>query len=128
MTDTSTITWYFYLLRCCDNSLYAGVTTDLERRLRQHNAGRGAKYTRLKRPVNLAYWEACKNKSAAFRREAEVKRWPKLQKEALALGQPSPQDVQLWHVGRAVTPPPAAAAASDAPELDGLSRDERDRV
>jgi len=45
--------WTVYLVRCCDGSLYAGVTTDLERRLAQHNAGRGAAYTRSRRPVDL---------------------------------------------------------------------------
>jgi predicted GIY-YIG superfamily endonuclease len=54
MTDTL---WYCYLARCCDGSLYVGITTDLHRRMAEHNAGRGAKYTRSRRPVTLVWWE-----------------------------------------------------------------------
>ena len=56
---------YVYLLRCRDGTLYAGYTTDLTRRVAAHNAGKGAKYTRSRRPVVLVYWEACANKSSA---------------------------------------------------------------
>ncbi|MBQ8390303.1 MAG: pyridoxamine 5'-phosphate oxidase family protein [Oscillibacter sp.] len=65
--------WYVYILRCADGTLYTGSTTDLQRRLRTHNSGKGAKYTRSRRPVEFAYWEQAADKSAAFRREAAIK-------------------------------------------------------
>ncbi len=76
-------TWYFYLARCRDDSLYAGITTDLKRRLVEHNEGTGAKYTRSRQPVTLVWWERCGSKSAAAKREAEVKKWGKSRKERL---------------------------------------------
>ena len=67
--------WYFYILRCADDSLYSGITTDLERRLREHNAGTaGARYTRGRRPVRLAYSERLPDRAQALRREYAVKR------------------------------------------------------
>lgn len=77
--------YYFYILRCADGSLYAGITTDVERRLAEHNSTghRGAKYTRAKQPVVLVYVEEHSSRSAASRREAEVKHWPKAKKERL---------------------------------------------
>lgn len=77
--------WCVYLVRCADGSLYAGVTTDPERRLRQHNgelAG-GARYTRARRPVELVYRERCQDRSAACQREAEIKSLSRPQKLAL---------------------------------------------
>ncbi len=75
--------WYFYLARCADDSLYAGICVDLEARLQKHNAGRGAKYTRARLPVEFVYSEVHSNQSSALKREAEVKRWRRGQKEAL---------------------------------------------
>ena len=76
--------WFVYILRCRDNSLYTGVTTDCERRLHEHNhTPRGAKYTRARRPVTLAYTEAAANRSSAQQREAQIKRLSAAQKEAL---------------------------------------------
>lgn len=72
-----------YLVRCADGSLYAGWTTDTARRTAAHNAGRGAKYTRARRPVALAYREPCASRGEAMRREAALKRLPKAGKEAL---------------------------------------------
>ena len=74
--------WQVYLLRCADDSLYTGVATDLERRLQQHNGelSGGARYTRSRRPVVLAYSENCDNRGAALRREAEIKRLTRTQK------------------------------------------------
>ena len=74
---------YTYLLRCADGSLYCGWTTCLERRLAAHNAGKGAKYTRPRRPVALVYWEAYETKSEALRREAQIKRLSRREKLAL---------------------------------------------
>lgn len=77
--------WSVYLLRCADNSLYTGITTDVARRLEEHNTGEGlaAKYTRSRRPVVLVYCEPVASRSEAARREAEIKRLRKASKEAL---------------------------------------------
>jgi putative endonuclease len=79
--------WYVYLLHCADGTLYAGITTDLERRLDEHNgvagAQRGARYTRPRRPVRLAWSEACANRAEASRREAEIRRLGRAQKLAM---------------------------------------------
>ena len=77
------MSWYVYMLRCRDNSLYTGYTDDPERRLMVHNAGKGAKYTRSRLPVTLAYQEQCPDKSAALKRELALKRLSKPEKEAL---------------------------------------------
>ena len=77
-----------YMLQCIDGTLYAGWTNHLEKRLAAHNAGRGAKYTRSRRPVHLVYQEAQPDRSAALRREAEIKRLTRLQKLALIHGRP----------------------------------------
>ncbi|MEE4202279.1 MAG: GIY-YIG nuclease family protein [Halieaceae bacterium] len=77
--------WYVYLLRCADGSLYAGVSNNLQRRLRQHNgdlAG-GARYTRGRRPVTLVWSEPAADRVAAQRREQAVKRLTRRQKERL---------------------------------------------
>lgn len=63
------MSWWVYLLRCGDGTLYTGITDDLDRRLAAHNAGRGAKYTRSRRPVTLVWREEQPDKSAALRRE-----------------------------------------------------------
>ncbi len=67
--------WYVYILRCADGTLYTGVTTDTQRRTNEHNLSDrlGAKYTRVRRPVSLVYQEACDNRSAACKREAQIK-------------------------------------------------------
>ena len=75
--------YYVYLLRCGDGTLYTGFTNDLARRLAAHNAGKGAKYTRGRRPVELVYWESFSNKSSALRREYAIKQLPRRQKLAL---------------------------------------------
>jgi len=68
-------TGYFcYIVECADGSLYTGWTTDPERRVKEHNAGRGALYTRWRRPVSLKYLEEKTNRSAAQRREIEIKK------------------------------------------------------
>lgn len=77
------MSWYVYMLRCRDNSLYTGYTDDPERRLMVHNVGKGAKYTRSRLPVTLAYREECPDKSTALKREFALKRLSKPEKEAL---------------------------------------------
>jgi len=75
------VVWYVYLLRCRDNTLYAGITTDLKKRLKAHNSGLdGAKYTRTRRPVKLVYTERFASRSAAARREHELKKMGRLLK------------------------------------------------
>ena len=75
-----------YILRCADGTLYTGWTNDLERRVRAHNAGTASKYTRARRPVELAYAEAYGDKRAAMRREREIKRLSRQQKLVLVNG------------------------------------------
>jgi len=76
--------WFVYLLRCADGTLYAGITTDLDRRLAAHNAGAGARYTRARRPVELIHAEPATDRAEASRREAAIKKLPRMAKLALA--------------------------------------------
>jgi len=67
--------WFIYLLCCRDSSLYTGITTDLSRRLHEHNnSGKGAKYTQARRPVRLVYWEPAPDRAAAARREYQIRK------------------------------------------------------
>jgi putative endonuclease len=72
--------WVCYLLKCADGTLYCGITNDMEKRLAAHNAGAGAKYTRGRMPVELVYLERCPDKSAALKREIEIKQMPRNEK------------------------------------------------
>lgn len=77
--------WYVYLLECADGSLYCGSTVDPERRVQEHNGElpNGAKYTKVRRPVKLVYQEKCADRSAAGKREWEIKHLPRVTKEKL---------------------------------------------
>jgi len=77
--------WYVYILRCADNSLYTGVTLDVDKRLDEHNgiAKNGAKYTHSRRPVELAYQESADSRSEACKREYTIKSLSKSEKESL---------------------------------------------
>lgn len=75
--------WYLYILRCRDGSLYTGITTDVEKRFEAHQAGRGAKYTRGRGPLELVYRETCGDHSAALKRELEMKKLPRERKQSL---------------------------------------------
>lgn len=86
------MSFYVYMLRCADGTLYTGYTDDPERRARVHNAGKGAKYTRSRLPVELVYREALGDKSAALRREREIKRLTRKQKLALIADQSQEPD------------------------------------
>ena len=77
------MSWYVYMLRCRDNTLYTGYTDDPERRLAVHNAGKGAKYTKSRLPVNLVYREECPDKSSALKREYAIKQLTKAEKETM---------------------------------------------
>ena len=75
--------WYLYILRCGDGTLYTGITTDVERRLEAHRQGRGAKYTRGRGPLELAYQEECGTHSEALKREYAIKQLSREEKENL---------------------------------------------
>ena len=73
--------YFLYMLRCSDNTLYTGITTDINRRLKEHNSSnKGAKYTRARRPVELVHKEKLEDKSSALKREYEVKKMSREQK------------------------------------------------
>lgn len=76
-------TWFLYILRCNDQSLYTGITKDIERRFQMHSAGKGARYTRARRPLEVVYRETCKTRTRALVRECVVKALPKSKKLAL---------------------------------------------
>lgn len=73
-------TWYLYILRCKDDSLYTGITTDVEKRLEAHRSGKGAKYTRGRGPLELVYREECGTHSDALKREVQIKALPRKEK------------------------------------------------
>jgi putative endonuclease len=77
--------WYVYLLVCNDTSIYTGITSDLKRRLKQHNAGSASKYTRSRRPVSMVYFEKISSRSKALKKESQIKKWSRKRKMALYL-------------------------------------------
>ncbi len=76
-------TWYLYILRCKDSTLYTGITTDVEKRFEAHQSGKGAKYTRGRGPLELVYREQCGSHSEALKRECAVKAMTRQQKQDL---------------------------------------------
>ena len=74
---------YTYILRCKDDSLYTGWTNNLEKRIQNHNAGKGAKYTKTRRPVKLVYYEEHETKNEAMSREYAIKQLTRKEKENL---------------------------------------------
>ena len=83
MTTTRSPDHYVYVVQCSDGSFYTGYTTDVQRRLDEHNAGDGAKYTRGRTPVELIHVEGFDSKSAAMSREYEIKQLSRADKERL---------------------------------------------
>ncbi|MEZ4769872.1 MAG: GIY-YIG nuclease family protein [Caldilineales bacterium] len=83
LTDSDTSAAFVYIVRCADGSFYTGWTTDVPRRVAEHNAGRGARYTRQHGPVELVYSEPQPSRSAALKREDEIKRRGRRYKEKL---------------------------------------------
>lgn len=84
--DASGSPYTLYLLRCSDGTLYTGITLDLQRRIDEHNtSGKGAKYTRSRRPCVMVYHELLDSKSSALKREIAIKKMSRTQKEALLL-------------------------------------------
>ena len=78
--------YYLYILRCGDGTLYTGIAADVDKRLAVHQSGKGAKYTRGRGPLTVVYREKCDDKSAALRREREVKALSRKEKLALIEG------------------------------------------
>jgi len=75
--------WYLYILLCGDGTIYTGITTDIEKRLEVHRKGKGAKYTRGRGPLQLVYKEMCGPHSQALKRELEIKKMSRQQKQLL---------------------------------------------
>jgi putative endonuclease len=78
--------WFLYILQCRDESLYTGITKDLDRRLKMHETGKASRYTRTRRPVTMLYHEKCGSRSHALVRECQVKAFPKQKKIRLIAG------------------------------------------
>lgn len=72
--------WYIYILLCADTSLYTGATNDLNKRFKDHQSGKGGKYTRSHKPLKMIHHETFETKSEALRREAEIKSWSRSKK------------------------------------------------
>ena len=77
---------YTYMLKCSDGTLYTGWTNDLEKRVEAHNSGKGAKYTKARRPVELAYYEEFETKEQAMKREYAIKQLGRKEKQKLIAG------------------------------------------
>ena len=75
--------WFVYILNCADGTLYTGITNDLDRRIKAHNAGTASKYTRVRRPVSIVYSEEVETKGDALRRELQIKRLTRSEKMAI---------------------------------------------
>lgn len=80
--------FYVYIVECIDKTYYTGYSNDVERRVEKHNSGKGAKYTKTRRPVKLIYKEECLDKSSAMKREYQIKQLNRKQKESLILMSP----------------------------------------
>lgn len=85
MQEKGEVMNYTYMVRCSDHTLYTGWTNDLEKRIKTHNEGKGAKYTCARRPVELVYYETYETRQEAMRREWEIKQLSKKEKEKLIL-------------------------------------------
>lgn len=125
--------WNVYIVRCSDLSLYTGVAKDVEARLGQHNSGRGAAYTRSRRPVSLIYSEAGFTRSQALVREARIKALPRSEKDLLSKGGPmnwNKKDGELFSelsaLGKQIQRSLVAAAKSD--ELKELGSEVADSL
>jgi UV DNA damage endonuclease len=83
MNEVDAETWFVYILRCVDGSLYTGITKDVSRRCEQHNAGTASRYTRSRLPVSLEYQETQATQSLALKRESVIKAMSRQEKESL---------------------------------------------
>jgi pyrroline-5-carboxylate reductase len=77
------MSYWVYIAKCADGTLYTGMTTDVEKRAKTHNSGKGAKYTRSRLPITIVYKEQCPDKSAALKREREIKGFKRAEKVKL---------------------------------------------
>jgi putative endonuclease len=93
--EHSTARWFVYVVRCRDGTLYTGCTTDLARRLAAHNAGRGARYTRARRPVTLVYFVRVRGRARALSREARLKQMTRAEKLAVIAAARHPRKAGL---------------------------------
>ena len=75
--------WFLYILQCKDKSLYTGISTNVERRIKEHSNGKGSRALRGKPPLKLVYQESYRSRSSALKREAEIKKWPRKKKLVL---------------------------------------------
>ena len=82
------MSWIVYILQCGDGTLYTGITNDMDRRVAEHEAGQGAKYTRGRRPFQLVYMEVCEGRGSASKREMEIKSLNRDEKLKLVSGSP----------------------------------------
>jgi len=80
--------WSFYIAHCKDNSFYVGIATDVYKRIKEHNKGLGAIFTKRKRPIKLVYFEKYPDQVSARKREIQVKNWSRIKKEKLISGFP----------------------------------------
>ena len=90
---------FTYILECSDGTLYTGWTNDLERRVKAHNAGKGAKYTKSRRPVKLVYFESFSTKQEAMRRECEIKQLKRQETEIMITGFQQKEDEKTGEGG-----------------------------
>ena len=83
MAETTNKAWFLYLVQCADGSLYTGITNNVPRRCKQHNAGTASRYTRTRLPVELIYQESHASRSVALKRELAIKAMTRQEKESL---------------------------------------------
>ena len=76
-------TWYIYIIECRNNTLYTGITTNIDRRFEEHKKGRGARYTRFNPPIKIVHTETCPTRTQAMKRERAIKKLPPHKKRAL---------------------------------------------
>lgn len=107
--------WWVYVLRCADGTLYTGVTTDPDRRLKQHNAGTASKYTRVRRPVVIVHREPTAGHGAALRREIAIKKMSRAVKDVLIATKPPRLNKAPRGKSRPVSRRRPSAAGSGAP-------------
>ncbi len=107
-----------YLLKCRDGSLYAGIAVDVERRLLAHNAGKGARYTRSRRPVRLVFATVCRTETEARRLEIRVKRLPRKAKLAIVAGDDAVLDAVYAEMGLRRRKPRTPSAPSKRGKAD----------
>jgi putative endonuclease len=86
--------WYIYILECSDKSLYTGITTNIDRRVLEHNTGKGSKYTKIRRPVKLIALFNAENRSQASKEEYRIKQLTKKEKLKLCEGQSISKNIQ----------------------------------